>query len=191
MNDIEIVNLYWQRSEQAITETENKYGRYCKIIAYNILENSEDSEECVNDTWMSAWNAMPDKRPERLSPFLARITRNFALTKIVRRAAKKRGGGEAELALEELDECLSSGYDLEKEIEDRELSSAIDNFVGKLPKEEQLVFVSRYWFVATEREIAEKLGMSRSGVAAMLKRTRSKLRTYLLMEGLCINQNEL
>lgn len=191
MNDIEIVNLYWQRSEQAITETEHKYGRYCKIIAYNILENSEDSEECVNDTWMSAWNAMPDKRPERLSPFLARITRNFALTKIVRRAAKKRGGGEAELALEELDECLSSGYDLEKEIEDRELSSAIDNFVGKLPKEEQLVFVSRYWFVATEREIAEKLGMSRSGVAAMLKRTRSKLRTYLLMEGLCINQNEL
>lgn len=191
MNDIEIVNLYWQRSEQAITETENKYGRYCKIIAYNILGNSEDSEECVNDTWMSAWNAMPDKRPERLSPFLSRITRNFALTKIVRRAAKKRGGGEAELALEELDECLSSGYNLEKEIEDRELSSAIDNFVGKLPKEEQLVFVSRYWFVATEREIAEKLGMSRSGVAAMLKRTRSKLRTYLLMEGLCINQNEL
>ena len=84
MNDREIVNLYWQRSEQAISETERKYGSYCHIIAYNILENSEDSEECVNDTWMSAWNAMPDKRPDRLSPFLARITRNFALTKIFR-----------------------------------------------------------------------------------------------------------
>lgn len=190
MNDREIVNLFWQRSEQAIKETEQKYGRYCHIIAYNILENSEDSEECVNDTWMSAWNSMPDKRPERLSPFLARITRNFALTKIVRRTAKKRGGGEAELALEELDACLSSGYDLEKEIEDRELSRAIDAFIGQLPEQEQLVFVSRYWFVATEREIAEKLGLSRTGVSAMLKRTRSKLRTYLLMEGLCTIRNE-
>ncbi len=190
MNDREIVNLYWQRSEQAITETEQKYGRYCHIIAYNILENSEDSKECVNDTWMSAWNAMPDKRPERLGPFLARITRNIALTKIVRRTAKKRGGGEAELALEELDECLPSGYDLEKEIEDRELSRIIDAFVGNLPEEEQLVFVSRYWLVTTEREIAEKLGMSRSGVSAMLKRTRSKLKTYLMMEGLCTSRNE-
>ena len=124
------------------------------------------------------------------NPFLARITRNFALTKIVRRTAKKRGCGEAELALEELDECIASGYDLEKEIEDRELSRAIDAFVGQLPEEEQLVFVSRYWFVATEREIAEKLGLSRSGVAAMLKRTRSKLRAYLLMEGLCTIRNE-
>ncbi len=190
MNDREIVNLYWQRSEQAITETEQKYGGYCHIIAYNILENSEDSEECVNDTWMSAWNAMPNKRPERLGPFLARITRNFALTKLVRRRARKRGGGEAILALEELDECLSSGYDLEKEIEDRELSRAIDTFVGNLPEEEQLVFISRYWFVATEREIAEKLGMSRSGVSAMLKRTRGKLKTHLITEGLCTIRNE-
>ena len=185
MNDRDIVNLYWQRSEQAIDETAQKYGRYCHIIAYNILENTEDYEECVNDTWMSAWNAMPDKRPDRLGPFLARITRNFALKKIVRRSAKKRGGGETELAFEELDECIPSGCDLEKEIEERELSRAIDAFVGQLGEEEQLVFVSRYWFVATEREIAEKLGMSRSGVAAMLKRTRSKLKTYLVMEDLC------
>ena len=190
MNDREIVNLYWQRSEQAIMETAQKYGRYCHIIAYNILENSEDSEECVNDTWMSAWNAMPDKRPERLSPFLGRITRNFALTRIVRGRAKKRGGGEIALALEELDEYLASGCDLEKEIEDRELSRAIDTFIGQLGEEEQLTFVSRYWFVATEREIAEKLGLSRSGVSAMLKRTRSKLKTYLMMEGLCTSRNE-
>ena len=190
MNDREIVNLYWQRSEQAITETAQKYGRYCQIIAYNILENSEDAEECVNDTWMSAWNAMPDKRPERLSPFLARITRNFALTRVVRRRAKKRGGGEVALALEGLDECLAADCDLEKELEDRELSRVIDAFIGQLGEEERLVFVSRYWFVATEREIAEKLGMSRSGVSAMLKRTREKLKIYLLREGLCTVRNE-
>ena len=190
MEDTKIIEHYWARQESAIRETDRKYGNYCRGIARNILQNREDSEECVNDTWMSAWNSMPDKRPERLSPFLARITRNFALTKIVRRTAKKRGGGEAELALEELDACLSSGYDLEKEIEDRELSRAIDAFIGQLPEQEQLVFVSRYWFVATEREIAEKLGLSRSGVSAMLKRTRSKLRTYLLMEGLCTIRNE-
>ena len=190
MNDREIVNLYWQRSEQAITETAQKYGRYCQIIAYNILENSEDAEECVNDTWMSAWNAMPDKRPERLSPFLARITRNFALTRVVRRRAKRRGGGEVALALEGLDECLAADCDLEKELEDRELSRVIDAFIGQLGEEERLVFVSRYWFVATEREIAEKLGMSRSGVSAMLKRTREKLKIYLLREGLCTVRNE-
>ena len=185
MNDREIVNLYWQRSEQAIEESDLKYGKYCHIVAYNILENSEDSEECVNDTWMSAWNSMPDKRPEKLCPFLAKITRNFALTKIVRRAAKKRGGGEIILALEELDECISSGYDLEQDIEDKELSRSIDLFVGQLPEKEQLVFVGRYWFLASEREIAEKMGLSRSGVNAMLKRTRNKLRTYLMMEDLC------
>ena len=190
MNDRDIVNLYWERSEQAIVETEKKYGRYCHIIAYNILNSSEDSEECVNDTWMSAWNAMPDKRPERLSPFLAKITRNFALTTIVRRTAKKRGGGETGLALEELDECVASNYDLEQEIEGRELSQAIDHFLDSLPEEEQLIFLGRYWFLATEQEIAEKTGLSRSGVAAALKRTRNKLKTYLITEGLCTIQKE-
>ena len=185
MKDSEIVNLYWERSEQAVEETEKKYGRYCHRIAYNILENTEDSEECVNDTWLSAWNAMPDKRPERLSPFLGKITRNFALKKIVRGNAKKRGGGEALLALEELDDCIASGYDLEREVENRELGSAIDRFVGQLPEREQLVFVCRYWYLAGEREIAEKLGLTRSGVNSMLKRTRNKLKTYLIKEGLC------
>ena len=189
MNDREIVDLYWQRSERAITETDQKYGKYCRIIAYNILENAEDAEECVNDTWLSAWNAMPDKRPERLSPFLAKITRNFALKGIARRGAKKRGGGEFALALEELDECVSSGYELEREIENRELGRAIDRFVEQLPESEQLAFISRYWFLVPEREIAEKLGYSRSGVASLLKRTRNKLKTYLITEGLCTTQN--
>ena len=189
MNDREIVNLYWERSEQAVAETVKKFGRYCHRIAYNILENKEDSEECVNDTWMSAWNAMPDKRPEKLSPFLGRITRNFALKRIVSGHAKKRGGGEALLALEELDECVSSGYDPELEIENRELGREIDRFVSRLPEKEQLAFVCRYWYLAGEREIAEKLGLTRSGVNAMLRRTRKKLKIYLETEGLCTVHN--
>lgn len=190
MDDREIVDLYWQRSERAIDETAQKYGSYCRIIAYNILENGEDSDECVNDTWLSAWNSMPDKRPERLAPFLGKITRNFALKKITRRNAQKRGGGEALLALEELDACVPSGYSLEREVEDRELSRAIDYFLDTLPEKEQLAFVARYWFMAGEREIAKKLHLSRSGVSAMLKRTRKKLKTFLIMEGLCTIQSE-
>lgn len=190
MNDREIVDLYWQRSEQAITETARKYGKYCRIIAYNILENTQDSEECVNDTWLAAWNSMPDKRPERLNPYLAKITRNSALAKIVKRSARKRGGGELDLALEELDACVPSDYSLEKEVEDRELAGAINSFVDRLPEEEQLVFISRYWFFASEREIAEKQGCSRSRINIMLKRTRDKLKKYLLQEGLCTILND-
>lgn len=190
MNDREIVDLYWQRSEQAITETDNKYGKYCRIVAYNILENTQDSEECVNDTWLAAWNSMPVNRPERLNAYLAKITRNFALAKVVKRSAKKRGGGELELALEELDDCVPSDYCLEKEVEDRALAESINTFVDLLPEEEQLIFISRYWFFASEREIAEKQGCSRSQISAMLKRSRDKLKTYLLQEGLCAILND-
>ena len=189
MNDVEIVNLYWQRSEHAIEETARKYGRYCHTIAYNILGSREDAEECVDDTYLSAWNSMPDKRPERLSPFLGRITRNFALKKVERQNAAKRGGGEAALALDELEECVPSGYDLEQEIETRELGRAIDAFLRQLPEKEQLVFISRYWYLAGEREIAEKYGLTRSGVNAMLRRTRNKLKSWLIKEGLCTIQN--
>ena len=190
MNDREIVDLYWQRSEQAIAETDNKYGKYCRIVAYNILENTQDSEECVNDTWLAAWNSMPVNRPERLNAYLAKITRNFALAKVVKRSAKKRGGGELELALEELDDCVPSDYCLEKEVENRALAESINTFVDLLPAEEQLIFISRYWFFASEREIAEKQGCSRSRISAMLKRSRDKLKTYLLQEGLCAILND-
>lgn len=185
MNDREIVELYWQRSERAIFETAKKYSQYCRIVAYNILGNSQDSEECVNDTWLAAWNSMPSNRPNRLNPYLTKITRNFALQKIVYRTAKKRGGGEVELALEELDDCVPSGYCIEKELEEKALSEAINRFVDRLPDEEQLAFIGRYWFLASEREIARKQGCSRSKINGMLKHTREKLKTYLLQEGLC------
>ena len=184
MNDREIVNLYWQRSEQAISETERKYGSYCHIIAYNILENSEDSEECVNDTWMSAWNAMPDKRPDRLSPFLARITRNFALTKIVRRTAKKRGGGEAELALEELRECVSGTESAEEAAIRKEILASLNRFLGTLKEAERSVFLCRYWYLDSTEEIAEKSGFTVSKVKSMLFRIRKRLYAQLTEEGL-------
>ena len=190
MNDREIVELYWQRSERAISETAKKYGQYCRIVAYNILGDSQDSEECVNDTWLAAWNSMPNNRPNRLNPYLAKITRNFALQKIVYRTAKKRGGGEAELALEELDDCVPSGSCIEKELEEKELSEAINRFVDRLPDEEQLAFIGRYWFLASEREIARKQGCSRSKINATLKHTREKLKNYLLQEGLCTILND-
>lgn len=190
MNDREIVNLYWQRAETAITETERKYGSYCHTIAYNILENVEDSEECVSDTWLSAWNTMPDRRPERLSPFLGRITRNFAISKAIAKCREKRGGKSITLALEELDECIASGYSLEDEIEERELEQTINRFVNCLPEVERMVFVSRYWFLDTEVGIARKQGFSKSKVSAMLKRTRDQLRKYLIQEGLCVSRKE-
>ena len=190
MKDDQIVDLYWQRSEAAISETDNKYGNYCHTIAYNILQNAEDSEECVNDTWLNAWNSMPDKRPARLSPFLGKITRNLAITKSLAKAREKRGGKAVTLALEELDECLASGYDLDSEIEQRELERAINTFVKALPQIEQELFVLRYWYFETEVAIATRKGFSKSKVNVVLKRVRNKLQGYLLQEGLCTNQNE-
>ena len=141
MKDRDIVELYWRRSEQAIRETDRKYGSYCRTIAFNILNNREDSEECVSDTWLAAWNAMPDKRPEKLNPFLAKIARNFALTRLKRSTAKKRGGGEAQLALEELDDVLPDGCDLQLELEEKELAAAIGAFVKRLPERERTVIL--------------------------------------------------
>ena len=190
VTDEEIVALYWARDEQAITHTAERFGAYCRTIAMNLLGNARDAEECENDTWLAAWNSMPVNRPERLNAYLAKITRNFALAKVVKRSAKKRGGGELELALEELDDCVPSDYCLEKEVEDRALAESINTFVDLLPEEEQLIFISRYWFFASEREIAEKQGCSRSRISAMLKRSRDKLKTYLLQEGLCAILND-
>ncbi len=185
MDDKSIVDLYWQRSDKAIEETALKYGSYCRTIAYNILLNSEDSEECVNDTYLSAWNSMPDKRPERLSPFLAKITRNHALHKYEGQHRVKRGGGETTLAMDELLECIPSKQNLEAQLEAKELAAAINNFLSLLPTQEQKVFVCRYFFMASIAEISEKFHFSRSKTLSMLHRTRQKLRKFLLQEGLC------
>ena len=185
MEDAAIVDLYWQRSDQAISETDRKYGKYCHTIAYNICANNEDAEECVNDTWFSAWNMMPDKRPSILSTFLGYITRNFALDRFKAKNAQKRGGGETPLALEELENCIPSLSNVEQRYEEKELEAAIDRFVSTLPRADRRMFIARYWFLAPISEISEKMGCSQSKTKMTLFRTRNKLRMYLEEEGLC------
>ena len=185
MEDEQIVDLYWQRSDLAISETNQKYGRYCHTIAYNICGTDEDAEECVNDTWFRAWNLMPDQRPAILSTFLGRITRNFAINLIKSKNRIKRGGGEAVLALDELEECIPSGKNPEQALEEKELEKAIGRFVSQLPQPEKIIFVLRYWRVASIDEIAEKLQFSKGKIKSSLFRTRRKLRDYLQEEGLC------
>ena len=185
MEDREIVELYWQRSEEAIPASAARYGAYCRTVAYNILESGEDAEECVNDTWLSAWNAMPDKRPSRLGAFLAKITRNGAISRALEKTRLKRGGGQIPLALDELEECVPGGCDPEKALERLELERALRRFVSGLPETERRVFLARYWYLAPVAEIADKLGFTQSKTAGMLHRTRKKLQRLLQEEGLC------
>ena len=184
MNDREIVNLYWQRSEQAITETEQKYGRYCHIIAYNILENSEDSEECVNDTWMSAWNAMPDKRPARLGVFLGCLTRHAAISRLRAERSLKRGGAEGELPLDELAAVLPAEEDPASEAEARLLGEAVKNYVNSLGEIERHVFLGRYFYGLPVTTIAARCGFTESKTKSLLHRLRGRLRRCLEKEGL-------
>ena len=186
MQDEKIVQLYWDRDEQAIGESSAKYGTYCGSIAGNILNSRTDAEECVNDTWFRAWNLMPDKRPSALAVFLGGITRQLALDRWKTKNRKKRGGGEAELALDELSEVIPDGTDLEKAAEERELEQAVGRFVAALPEAEKAVFILRYWHLIPIAEIAERLHFSQSKTKSMLFRTRNKLKNYLKEEGLCL-----
>ena len=184
MEDAAIVDLYWQRSDQAIPETDRKYGRYCHTIAYNLCTDHEDAEECVNDTWFRAWNLMPTERPSVLSAFLGAISRNLALDRYRRRTRKKRGSGETVLALDELGDCIPAHDSVERQIEEQELQQAIDAFLSTLSVPERKIFVARYWFVAPVKEIAARLDCSPGKVKTTLYRLRGRLRTYLQEEGL-------
>lgn len=185
MEDREIVDLYWQRSDRAISESAHKFGGYCYTIAYQICANAEDADECVNDTWFRAWNLMPDKRPSILSAFLGRITRNYALDCYRARTSQKRGGGETALALDELYDCVPASASAEKRFEQKLLEEAIRDFVAALPETERKVFVARYWFLAPIAAIANRTGFTPGKIKSMLHRTRGKLRVYLEEEDLC------
>ena len=183
MADGHIVDLYWERSENAITETASKYGKYCYSIAYNILTNHNDAEESVNDTYLGAWNSMPPHRPTILSTFLGKITRRIAIKKWQKERAAKRGGGDIVIALEELEDCIPTGQSVEREIETAELGKVIDKFVIRLPLTERNIFICRYWYLDSISEICQQFGFSQSKVKSMLHRTRKKLRVYLEKEG--------
>ena len=181
MEDQEIIFLFFDRSEQAISETDRKYGSYCYSIANSILSNREDSEECVSDTYLTAWNSIPPKKPNVLSAFLGKITRHISIDRWRRQNARKRGGGEMILALDELAECV--GTDMETEITRRELTRIFNKFLESLPETERNVFLCRYWYLDAIDDIARSTGFSRSKVTSMLHRTRGKLRRKLSEEG--------
>jgi len=184
MDDTQIVELYWARKESAIEETEAKYGSYCRSIAGNILQNHDDAEECVNDTWLGAWNSMPPHRPSVLSTFLGKLTRRISIDKWRHITAKKRGDGQLPLVLAELEDCVSDGKSIEDETERKLLAEAISTFVKALPETEQKVFLCRYWYMDSVSAIATRFRFSESKVKSMLSRTREKLRVRLEKEGL-------
>ena len=184
--DSKIIDLYWARKEQALAETDAKYGNYCRTIARNILRNFEDTEECVSDTWLHAWNSMPPQRPGILSAFLGRITRNLSFDRCKYQQAAKRGGGALPLALDELGECIPASGRVEHELEQKELAAAIDRFLRTLPEKDCNLFLRRYWYVDSISVIADRYGMKENTVKSILFRTREKLRKFLGEEGIAV-----
>lgn len=179
MEDREIIDLLWQRSEGALSACSRLYGRYCRKIAENILHNPEDAQECVNETWLKAWNAIPPARPARLKAYLGRICRNIALDRYAAAHTQKRGGGAVEIALEELAEIP-----LPETTAEGEITRVLNAFLRLEPPESADIFIKRYWYLMSDREIARKYGCSRGKVASILFRMRQRLKTKLESEGL-------
>lgn len=183
MEDKQIIELYWKRDQSAITQTEQKYGGYCRRIANNILSNWEDCEECINDTWFRAWNAMPEERPYMLGAFLGAITRNLSLDRYRRKYAARRGSGEVPYIFDELRDCIG-GEDPTAYVELAELVDALNRFLLRLNEEGRVMFVRRYWYMDSIETIAKRLGVSESKVKSSLFRSRKKLHKFLEKESL-------
>ena len=183
MEDERIVALYWKRSEEAIRQTQSKYDNYCMGIAGRILQNREDARECVNDTYLAAWDAIPPQRPAVLSTFLGKLTRRISIDRWRALTADKRGGSAVTVALEELEMCIPGGTDPVKEVEAKELAEAISGFLRTLPYIQRKVFLMRYFEMADLTQIQEKFQISNSKAKSMLHRSRKKLKAYLQEEG--------
>ena len=183
MEDERIVALYWERNEDAIRETETKYGKYCYSIAYNILHSPEDSEECVNDTWQGAWGALPPEKPISLRGFLARMTRNVAIDRYRYENAQKRNAA-LESAVDEYWECIPNG---DAPIADEvALKHAINGFLARLDTRTRVIFMRRYWYAMSVKEIATGMRLSESHVSVILHRTRSRFKDHLAKEGIFV-----
>ncbi|MBQ8278578.1 MAG: RNA polymerase sigma factor [Roseburia sp.] len=184
MNDEEIIGLYWERNQQAIPATEVKYGKFLKRIAYNILFNEQDSEECVNDTYLNTWNCIPPQKPTYFQAFLGAITRNLSIDRYKQQHAKKRVPSEMTTLLSELETVLTTGQDVQKEVEDKEIAVHISTFLRTLEVEKRAIFIRRYWHCDDIKNIAQDFGCSESKIKASLFRTREKLKLYLEKEGI-------
>lgn len=180
MDDEEIINLYWQRSERAIEESRHKYGGYCGTIARNILSDRESAEECVSDTLIRAWETIPPNRPKRLEIYLGKITRNLAIDRYRSNKAQRHGGGQADICLDELAECVGSR---ENFADDVELKEIISEFIKGLKPNARNIFLLRYWYLYSISDVAAQCGMSEGAVKMSLKRTRKKLKDFLIQSG--------
>lgn len=183
MTDHEIVELYWNRNQEAIKQTQYKFEAYLRKIANNVLANFEDSKEVVNDTYLAAWNSMPDNKPKILSTYLGKITRQISIDMYRRKHAVKRNASEYALSLDELGECVSGGSSPEQEFEAERLNSTIKTFLGTLSEDERNTFIGRYYFFDPLKTVAKYCGMSEAKAKSMLYRTRQKLKEYLVKEG--------
>ena len=179
MHDENIIQLFFERSEQAIGELDKKYGRVCHSVAYNILNNRQDAEECVNDAYLGTWNAIPPERPNPLLTFVCKIVRNLSLKRYEQNTAVKRNS-RYDVAMEELEGCLASSVTVEEEIEARELTEIIQSFLDSLTKENRVIFLRRYWFSDSYADIARQVGISEKNVSVRLTRLRKDLRKYLM-----------
>ena len=183
MEDKEIIDLYFDRDESAIQESEKKYGGYCFTTAYNILFDKEESEECVNDTWNKSWQLIPPERPKFLKYFFAKITRGFALNVLRKNTREKRGGKESDICFEELENVLDDGSDPEKEYHASELKEVLNRFLGGLKERDRNVFLRRYFYMESVDKITSRYGLSESNVNVILHRVRNELKDYLEKEG--------
>lgn len=185
LDDNQIIDLFFARSEQAIKELDSKYGKVCYKISYNILHSRQDAEECVNDTYLGAWNTIPPKRPNPLLTFLCRIVRNLSITRYHTNTAAKRNS-TYDIALDELENCLSSARSVEEKMEEKCLVLIIEGFLDSLSKENRIIFMRRYWFSDSYADIAERVGITEKNVSVRLTRIRNQMRHYLELEGVYV-----
>lgn len=183
MEDEQIITLYWNREETAIAESSRKYGSYCHAIADGILHNQEDAEECVNDTWLRAWNAMPPERPSALRFFFAKITRNLSLSRWRNHHADKRGGGQMPLLLEELAECTDRTADVESQADYHAMQESLNRFLHSLSDRDLRLFLGRYFYAQKLSDLAERSGISVKNIAVILHRIRKRLHEHFIKEG--------
>ena len=183
MDDSDIVELFFSRDEKAISEANQKYGRYCCAVAMNILGNREDSEECVNDALLKAWDNIPPEKPHNLAGYLAKLTKNISINRYNNAQAAKRGSGEIPLIYDELSECIPDKSNVERSFEQTELINAVKAFLDTLSEKKRNLFVLRYWYCFSVSKAAERVGISDNNAAVTLARTRKKLLNYLRKRG--------
>lgn len=184
LEDCKIIELFFERNEEAVSACKEKYGAYCLTIARNVLQNEEDAEECLSSACLALWNTIPPNSPEKLGAYIGRITHNIAINRFRKNVRKKRGGGEAEAAFSELEECIPEKNGVEEEIERAEITSVIEKFLYSNPPEKRNIFIRRYWYMYPVAEIAKAYGISESKTKSVLFRMRKELKKYLEKEGL-------